>query len=374
VIAGVGGVLVFLPQIMILFGLIAILEDCGYMARAAYMMDRLMRGLGLSGRAFIPLLSAFACAVPAIMGARAISDRRERFVTILIAPFMSCSARLPVYTLIIGAFVPATSYFGGWLGLQGLVMLGMYLVGVIVAIPVAWLLKTTAFAGPQPPFFIELPTYKRPRVRAVLQRMLFAGHHFLMRAGTVILCVNLLVWALAYFPHTSQTAARVEAQAAAEGWDDSRVESELAGAYLRDSYLGRIGRTIEPAIRPIGWDWKIGMAVAASFPAREVVIATLGTIYNLGSDVDEASLPLQQKLKDARWEHSGEPIFTLPVALSLMVFFALCAQCSSTLVVIGRETRSWVWPIVSFVGMTTLAYLGAWATMRIAAALLPAWV
>ena len=370
VIAGVGGVLVFLPQILILFGLIAILEDCGYMARAAYMMDRLMRGLGLSGRAFIPLLSSFACAVPAIMGTRAISDRRERFVTILIAPFMSCSARLPVYTLIIGAFVPGTTFLGGWLGLQGLVMLGMYLVGVMVAIPVAWLLKATVFAGPQPPFFLELPSYKRPRLRAVLQRMIFAGQHFIVRAGTVILLVNLIVWALAYFPHAPQTAAAVQAQATAEQWDADRAESELSGAYLRESYLGRVGRAIEPVIRPLGWDWKIGMAVVASFPAREVVIATLGTIYNLGADVDEQSLPLQEKLKDAKWKESGAPIFTLPVALSLMVFFALCAQCSSTLVVIGRETRSWVWPIVSFVGMTTLAYVGALVTMRLATVLM----
>lgn len=360
VIAGVGGVLVFLPQIMILFALLAILEDCGYMARAAFMVDRVMRGLGLSGRAFIPLLSSFACAIPGIMGTRVIADRRERFVTILVAPFMSCSARLPVYVLLIGAFVPAQYYLGGWLGLPGLVMLAMYLVGVVVAIPVAWLLKKTAFRGPTPTFLLELPSYKLPRPRAVWQRVWFAAKGFVVRAGTVILAVNLVVWALAYFPRDAATAAAVQQRAAAEQWDEARTAAELEGAYLRASFLGRMGHALEPAIRPIGWDWRIGMAVVASFPAREVVIGTLGTIFNLGSEADEESADLRAALQEARWEDSGAPLFTLPVALSLMVFFALCAQCSSTLVMIGRETGSWGWPVASFVGMTAIAYGAAW--------------
>jgi ferrous iron transport protein B len=367
-IAGVGGVLVFLPQIVILFAVIAILEDCGYLARAAYMMDRLMRGLGLTGRAFIPMLSSFACAVPAIMGTRTIADRRERYTTILLAPFMSCSARLPVYVLFISAFVEPKSYFGGWVGLQGAVMLAMYLVGVLVVIPFAWLLRRTAFRGPTAGFVLELPSYKAPRPRAVLQRMVDAGTRFVVRAGTIILFVNMIVWALGYFPHSSATESRVAIEAQRQGWDDARFESELAGAHLRDSYLGAMGRWIEPVVKPIGWDWRLGMAALASFPAREVVIATLGTIYNLGADEAEESQSLQEALHAAKWPDTGEPVFSLPVALSVMVFFALCAQCAATLVTIGRETGSWAWPVVSFCVMTGTAYGAAWATARMAIA------
>lgn len=360
-IGGVGGVLVFLPQIMLLFLFIALLEDCGYMARAAFMMDRVMRTLGLSGRAFIPLLSSFACAIPGIMGTRIIGDRRERFVTILLAPFMSCSARLPVYTLMIAAFVPAITIWGGWVGVQGLTMLAMYVVGVLVAIPIAWLLKRTAARGGLP-FLMELPSYKWPRLRAVWQRMYEAGGSFVIRAGTVILLVNLVVWALAYFPRDPATEAAVRAAAAAAGWNEELTGQAVAGAYLRESALGRMGRALEPAIEPIGWDWRIGMAVLASFPAREVVIGTLGTIFNLSAEETAegaASAPLRAALASARWHDSGAPLFTLPVALSLMVFFALCAQCTSTLVIMGRELASWKWPIVSFVGMTAIAYAAA---------------
>lgn len=360
-LAGVGGVVVFLPQILILFMFIAILEDCGYLSRAAFMVDRLLRPLGLSGRAFIPLLSSFACAVPAIMGTRAIADRRERFITILIAPFMSCSARLPIYILMISAFVPARHWLGGWIRLDALVMLGVYSLGVIVAIPIAILLRKTAFAGPGSVFLLELPSYKLPRLRSVLQRVYLAGSSFIVRAGTVILLVNIVVWALGYFPRSEATLQAVEQQRVAEGWDDATFQSQLAGAYLRDSYLGHLGHTIEPVIRPIGWDWRIGIGVVASFPAREVIIATLGTVLNLGSDTTEESVPLQQALRRMVHEDTGEPLFTLPVALSLMVFFALCAQCAGTLVTIGKETGSWMWPLMSFGGMTTLAYVAAWA-------------
>lgn len=368
VIAGVGGVLVFLPQILILFALIALLEDCGYLARAAHMMDRLMGGLGLSGRSFIPLLSSFACAVPAIMGTRTIADRRERFATILIAPFMSCSARLPVYLLMIGAFIEERRYLGGWLSRQALVLLAMYLVGVVVAIPFAWLLRASAFRGPAGGFMLELPSYKWPRLGAVWQRMSGAGRKFVVNAGTIILTVNLVVWALGYFPRSAETRAAVEQRQLAESWDEARFDKELAGAYLRDSYLGRMGHWIEPVVKPLGWDWRIGVAVIASFPAREVVVATLGSIYNLGEDdlaEGENSASLRGALRSAVWPDSGAPVFTVPVAVSLMVFFALCAQCSSTLVVIGRETGTWKWPVASFVFMTLIAYVGAWVTTLI---------
>ncbi len=368
-IGGVGGVLVFLPQILILFAFIAILEDCGYMSRAAHLMDRLMRVFGLSGRAFIPLLSSFACAIPAILGTRTIPDRRERLVTILLAPFMSCSARLPVYVLMISAFVPPERYWGGWLHLHALVMLGMYVVGVLVAAPLAWLLRSTVLAGPPGVFLLELPSYKWPRWRAVWQRMAHAGKKFVVSAGTVIVLVNLVVWVLGYFPRSAAVEQAVTAQAAAAGWDEARFDAELAGAQLRDSYLGRAGRAIEPLVAPLGWDWRIAVAVIASFPAREVVVATMGTIYNLGAEEDESSQSLRDALSAATWPGSERKVFTLPVALSLMVFFALCAQCSSTLVIMGRETRSWAWPVASFFGMTAIAYVAAWLTFVIARAL-----
>jgi ferrous iron transport protein B len=360
VVAGVGGVLVFLPQIIILFLFIAILEDCGYLARAAFMVDRLMRPLGLSGRAFIPLLSSFACAVPAIMGARAIADRRERFITILIAPLMSCSARLPVYVLLIGAIVPAQVWLGGWLRLDALVMLAMYLVGVIVAIPLALVLKSTVLAGPSTGFLMELPSYKMPRLRTVWQRVYLAVRSFVVRAGTVILVVNLVVWALGYFPHRDTIAQEMAAQKAAHDWTQGEYDAALAGAYLQDSYLGRMGKAIEPAIRPLGWDWRIGVGVLASFPAREIIVATLGTICNLGQDAEAGAAPLQDAIRAMRWEQTGAPVFTLPVALSVMVFFALSAQCGATLAVVGKETGSWVWPVGLFLLLTTIAYTAAW--------------
>jgi ferrous iron transport protein B len=367
-IAGIGGVLVFLPQIVILFALIAILEDCGYMARGAYMMDRVMRWCGMSGRSFIPLLSSFACAVPAIMGTRTIADRRERIVTILIAPFMSCSARLPVYILLIGTFIPRKAWLGGWLELPGLVMLAMYALGIVVALPLAWLLKKRVFYGASPTFVIELPSYKWPRWRSVWNRMSGAGREFLARAGSIILAVNVVVWALGYFPHSARIEQQVRATAAAQGWNEAELAGEINGAYLRDSYLARFGHSIEPAIRPLGWDWRIGAAVIASFPAREVVVSTLGTIFNLG-DADETSVDLRDALRTATWEGSGKPVFTIPVAISIMVFFALCAQCVSTLVVMGRELRSWMWPVISFVMMTSIAYAVALATALIGRAL-----
>ncbi len=359
-IAGVGGVLGFLPQILVLFLFIAILEDCGYLARAAFMVDRLMRPLGLSGRAFIPLLSSFACTVPAILGARSIADRRERLITILIAPFMSCSARLPIYILMISAFVPHRSWLGGWVRLDALVMLGIYVLGALFAMAIALLLRSTLPAAASCSFLLELPSYKLPRLRTLWQRMYLAGRSFIVRAGTIILAVNLVVWALGYFPHSSATRAAVAATSAAEHWSPQQYDAELAGAYLRDSYLGRIGHALEPAIRPLGWDWRIGVGVVASFPAREVILATLGTVFNLGSGADAAS-SLPEAVRHMTWEDGTTPLFTLPVALSVMVFFALCAQCASTLVTIGRETGTWWWSVASFVGMTTLAYGAAWA-------------
>jgi ferrous iron transport protein B len=379
VIAGVGAVLVFLPQILILFFFIAVLEDCGYMARAAFLFDRWLRLAGLNGQSFIPLLSSFACAVPGIMACRTIEDRRDRLTTILVAPLMSCSARLPVYALMIGAFIPAKAVLGGVIGLQALTLLGMYSVGVAVAIPLAWLLKATLLKGPAQSFLLELPTYKRPSLRTVLYRMYAQGRAFCVTAGTLIFAVTIVIWAMGYYPRSAGIAEEHErARQAARSrhangeMTDAALEEEVAavdraeaGALLRQSFLGRLGRFIEPAVRPLGWDWRIGTAVLASFPAREVVIATMGTIYDLGDEEDESSRGLREKLRAATWP-DGRLVFTTPVALSIMVFFALCCQCGGTLAVIQRETRSWGWPIFTFAYMTLLAYLASWATYEAA--------
>lgn len=379
VFAGVGAVLVFLPQILILFLFIAVLEDCGYMARAAFLVDRWMGFLGLSGKSFIPLLSSFACAVPGILATRTIEDRRDRFITILIAPLMSCSARLPVYILLISAFVPATALLGGVIGLQAVVLLSMYVLGTFVAIGVALVLRKTVLKGESQPFLMELPTYKWPSAKTVLYRAYEQGKAFCVSAGTIIFAVTIVVWALGYYPRPASVAAtfeaeRMEAREAA-GPEAGPLEEKLqeidrreAGAFLRQSFLGRMGRWIEPAVEPLGWDWRIGTAAIASFPAREVVIATMGTIYNLGGDQDESSASLRDKLRAATWP-DGRPVFTLAVALSIMVFFLLCCQCGATLATIKRETRSWRWPLFTFVYMTTLAYLGAFATYQIASRL-----
>jgi ferrous iron transport protein B len=392
VIGGVGAVLVFLPQILILFFFIAVLEDCGYMARAAFLMDRLMAGVGLSGKSFIPLLSSFACAIPGIMATRVIENRRDRLATILIAPLMSCSARLPVYVILIGAFVPSQRYLGGLVGLQGLTLLAMYSVGVVTAIGVAWILKRTLLRGETPPFVLELPSYKLPAVRTVVYRMLERAWGFVARAGTVIFAVTVVVWALAYYPRsdaqvnteiaaqrgqlqTAATTATGDARPAAAktlaDFDDPQNLDRLAASlHQRYSFLGRAGQWIEPAVRPLGWDWRIGCAVIASFPAREVVMGVLGVIYHLGRDIDVKSGAadqnrLREQLRAARWDDTGKPVYNLPVALSIMVFFALCAQCAATLAVIRRETNSWRWPAFTFAYMTTLAYVGALVTYQI---------
>ncbi len=367
VVAGAGAVLIFLPQILVLFLFIAILEDGGYMARAAFLLDRWMRLFGLNGKSFIPLLSSFACAVPGILSTRTIENRRDRFVTILIAPLMSCSARLPVYVLMIGAFVPATPLLGGLIGLQATTLLAMYFVGAAVAIPVAWILKKTVLKGPGQSFLLELPSFKWPTARVVFFRVYEQGKAFCTSAGTMIFAVAIVIWALGYYPHPASIAANHETLRAEARNDEARAEIDRqeAGAYLRQSVLGRMGQWIEPAVRPLGWDWRIGTAAIASFPAREVVVATLGTIYNLGADHDEESAGLRATLQAATWP-DGRPVFNLAVALSLMVFFALCCQCGATLATIRRETGSWSWPLLTFVYMTGLAYVAAWLTYQAA--------
>jgi ferrous iron transport protein B len=363
------------------------------MARAAYLMDKLMVHVGLSGKSFIPLLSSFACAIPGVMATRVIENRRDRLTTILVAPLMSCSARLPVYTVLIGAFIPARRLAGGLLQLQGLTLFAMYAVGIITAALVALVLKKTLLRGPTPPFVMELPSYKWPSPSIVVYRMADRGWSFVRRAGTLILAVSVIVWAASYYPHDAQevesTLAPELAALAERGSrlaenspergeieaQEAELEHEIAAAYQRNSILGRMGRAIEPAVRPLGWDWRIGCAAIASFPAREVVMGALGVIYHLGKGVDVGDESdrdrLASQMKAARWDDSGELVYNIPVALSIMVFFALCAQCASTLVIIRRETNSWRWPVFTFAYMTTLAYLAALATYQIGMLLPP---
>jgi len=385
VISGAGGVLAFLPQILVLFFFLGILEDCGYMARAAFLMDKLMSRIGLSGKSCIPMLSCFACSVPGIMAARVIENERDRLATILVSPLLTCSARLPIYALLIAAFIPMQTYFGGLLNLQGLTMAGLYLLGIVAAAAAALTLKKTLLRGQAFPFVMELPSYKWPSLRTVLQRMLQRGWIFLHTAGTLILAVSVLVWASLYYPHNPQTVAALQQQrqqlqqqferlAPGDPHREPtekrlrRLVHEIDSTYQRNSILGTLGRYIEPVVKPLGWDWRIGCAVIASFPAREVVVATLGVMYNVSdeADGDDANdYALKQRMRAATWDGTEEPVFNVPVSLSILVFFALCAQCAATLAVIRRETNSWRWPAFTFAYMTALAYVGALVTYQV---------
>jgi len=363
VVAGVGAVIVFLPQILILFLFIIFLEDSGYLARAAYLMDRLMRSVGLSGQSIIPMISSFACAVPSIMATRVIPNRRDRIATIIAAPFMTCSARLPVYALLIAAFVPTRDV--GFLNLQGIVLFGLYMLGIVAGLLTALLLRKTALHGPKPAFALLLPEFRRPNMRTVMMQLYGRAKVFLRRAGTVIFAVAVVVWALAYYPRSddisdlyAQQGAMLSSRLVGAELDSAldQLDNERAAAQLEQSILGRAGKTIEPLFRPLGWDWKVSAAVIASFPAREVVIAVLGTVYAVGDEADEATL--SERLLMAK-HPDGSSVYTLPMVIGLMIFYAFCLQCAATIAVIRRETNGWGWPLFAWSYMTALGYLGA---------------
>jgi len=324
---GVASVLVFLPQILLLFLFIGVLEDSGYLARAALIADRVMRSIGLNGKAFIPLLSAYACAVPAIMATRTIENKRDRFATILVAPFMTCSARLPIYLLMIAAFVPNKPIIGEFFGLRAAVMLSLYLLGFLAALFTARLLKSSILKAASAPFILELPQYRLPTLRSLGLRVVDRGKVFLKQAGTIILCVTVVLWFLSHIPFHST---------------------------LPDSVIGHVGRWIEPVIHPLGFNWKIGIGLLSSIIAREVIVGTLGTLY--GADPATHSLSLQAALR-----HD----LTLGGAMALVVFFAFAMQCTSTLAIVRRETNSWKWPALQFAYMSVLAYTAALAVNQI---------
>jgi ferrous iron transport protein B len=387
VIAGVGAVVVFLPQILLLFLFIGLLEDTGYMARAAFLMDRLMSKVGLHGKSFIPMLSSFACAIPGIMATRTIESPKDRIATILVAPLMSCSARLPVYTLLIAACIPDRRILGLF-RLQGLTMLAMYLLGIGVALFMAWLFKKTLLKGEPPLLIMELPPYKRPVVKVVLRHMWDRAQLFLRRAGTVILGISMVLWFLATYPRSSATAKHYQQLRAAVEQTQARsqgsptpggadaVELALAdqlaelnrqeaGERLRDSFAGRLGRLIEPALQPLGFDWKIGVGIIASFAAREVFVSTLSTVYNVGAiDAPDAGAPSLVETLRAQRRPDGEPVYSTLVGMSLMVFYVFALQCVSTVAVVRRETNSWKWPLVQWLYMGGLAWGFAFLTYQ----------
>ena len=372
--SGVGAVIVFVPQIVFLFALVLFLEDCGYMARASFLMDRLLRICGLSGQSFIPLLSGFACAVPAIMATRVIGDPRARLATILAIPLMTCSARLPVYALLISGFVPSSYYLNGWINLHGLLLLGLYLLGIAGGAMSAFLTRRVVLRGAGAPFIMEMPPFRWPNTRVLGLKLMARIRVFLIRAGTVIAAACLMIWALGYFPRSEaiaedfadRRAAVVSMVASENGLEVElrRLNAQERSAQLEYSLLGRIGKFIEPAFKPLGWDWRVSAAVVAGFPAREVVIGVMGTVYALGSGGDE-NAGLRDRLRESRWP-DGRPVFTLAMALGLLVFYTFALQCVSTVAVIGRESNSWRWAVGAWAYMTAFAWLSGMLTYQLA--------
>lgn len=360
VVAGLGGILVFVPQIMILFGMITLLEDTGYMARISFLTDRLMRGVGLNGKSVMPMISGFACAVPAIMSARNIENRKERLLTILITPLMSCSARLPVYSILTGLVIPE-KYLLGFLGLQGLVMMALYVFGVVIALLVANIAKWFIRIQEKSFFILELPDYRAPRWGNMLTVMLNKARIFVFDAGKVIMIISLVLWALSSFGPAERMQAVEDRYAAIK----ERVpkiteqdEREYHSAKLEASYAGLLGKSIEPAIAPLGFDWKIGISLITSFAAREVFVGTMATLYSVGED-ESSSQALKDKMRNAR-RPDGSIVFSLATGVSLLIFYALAMQCMSTLAVVRRETKSWKWPMIQLLYMTGLAWIMSW--------------
>ena len=363
-VAGIGGIIIFVPQIMILFGLITLLEDTGYMARISFLSDKLTRKVGLNGKSVMPMISGFACAVPAIMSARNIENKKERLLTIMVTPFMSCSARLPVYTILISLVIDNKFYFG-FLSLQGLVMMGLYLIGIIMALLVSMVLKWFVKIKEKSYFILELPVYRAPRWGNVVVTMIQKAKIFVTDAGKVIIVISLLLWFLSSYGPGEQMKKLEEIhaqQVAATPQNKVQLDKEYLTHKLENSYAGILGKSIEPVIAPLGFDWKMGIAIVTSFAAREVFVGTMATLYSVEAS-DNTSLT--EKLRAAK-RPDGTPVYSLAAALSLMIFYVLAMQCMSTLAVVKRETQSWKWPVLQFFMMTGLAYFISWGVYVIA--------
>lgn len=363
IVAGMGGIVIFIPQIMILFGLITLLEDSGYMARISFLTDKLMRKVGLNGKSVMPMISGFACAVPAIMSARNIENQKERLLTILITPLMSCSARLPVFTILIALIIPNT-YYLGFLSLQGLVMMGLYIFGTVVALAVAWVAKWFINIKEKSYFILELPVYRAPRWKNAGVTMVEKARIFVTEAGKIIMIISLVLWFLSsYGPGNRMEAVdkKYEKMIAKNPGQQADLSKRQSTERLENSFAGIMGKAIEPAIRPIGYDWKIGIALITSFAAREVFVGTMATLYSVGEDADENDKTLRQKMQSAT-RPDGSKVYTLATGMSLMVFYLLAMQCMSTLAIVKRETKGWKWPMIQLGYMTALAYFFSWIT------------
>lgn len=365
IIPGIGGVLIFIPQIALLFFFIAILEESGYLSRVVFIMDRVMRPFGLNGKSVVPLMSSVACAIPGVMSARTISNWKERMITIMVAPLMSCSARIPVYTILIALVIPEQTIFG-FLNIQGLVLFGLYALGLVSALLVALVLKWTIKTKKKGFHLMEMPSYKKPRIQNVGLTVFEKVKVFVIDAGKIILAISILLWGLGTFgPSGRMDKAEKSVLNSLESQDlsPSQLDHAVASARLENSYMGILGKSIEPVIRPLGYDWKIGVSLIASFAAREVFVGSMATIYSVGDDGEENE-PLIAKMR-SETHANGKPVFNLASGVSLMIFYVFAMQCMATLAVVKRETNSWKWPIIQIAYMGVLAYLGAWVAFNI---------
>ena len=366
ILAGLSGIIVFVPQIMILFGLITLLEDTGYMARISFLTDKVMRKAGLNGKSVMPMVSGLACAVPAIMSARSIENKKERLLTIMCTPLMSCSARLPVYTVLIALVVPNKMYLG-FISLQGLVMMFMYFLGTFMALLAAFVMKWFIHSKEKSFFILELPTYRGPRWKNIMTTMVERAKIFVVQAGKVIMVISLLLWVLSSYGPPKKMKAVTEKYAMLAQQNPSQIKEfdKLKGTeHLENSYAGILGKSIEPVIKPLGYDWKIGIALITSFAAREVFVGTMATLYSVGDNADENNATLREKMNAATWPN-GDKVYTLAAGLSLLIFYVLAMQCMSTLAIVKRETHSWKWPIIMLAYMTGLAYIMSWVTFNL---------
>ena len=359
-IAGIGGVLIFIPQIAFLFFFISMLEETGYMSRVMFIMDKLMRRFGLNGKSVVPLLSSVACAVPAIMSTRSIGSRKDRLITILVTPLMSCSARLPIYTVLIALVVPEKNTLFGLFNLQGLVLFILYLLGFFMALFSAYIMKLILKAKEKSYFIMELPTYKAPRFKHVSYTILNNVKAFVFEAGKVIVAISIILWVLAsYGPGNSMLDASNRIKTQNPNLTGVELSNKIAGEKLENSYAGHFGKFIEPAIRPLGYDWKIGIALITSFAAREVFVGTMSTIYSLGGEIDNENATIKNRMRAEINPQTGKPMYDMALGFSLLIFYAFAMQCMSTLATTYRETKSWKYPLIQFGYMTALAYLSA---------------
>jgi len=359
IIAGLGGIVIFVPQIAILFAFITILEDTGYMARVSFLMDRILRQFGLNGKSVIPLLSSTACAVPAIMSARTIGNYKERLITIMVAPLISCSARIPVYTILIALIVPEDSYFGIF-NMQGLLVMGLYLLGFLAAIISAWVMKLIIKSKQQSTFTLEMPIYRTPRWKNIGLEVLSKVKIFLFDAGKIIIAISIILWVLSsYAPGNKfeEIAKKYASDDVKQQYSEKKIDTFIASEKLEASYAGIIGKTIEPAIQPLGFDWKIGISLVTSFAAREVFVGTMATLYSVGDE--DNTISIREKMRQAKNPQTGEKLYSTATTLSLLIFYVFAMQCMATLAIVYRETNSIKWPIIQIVYMGALAYLSS---------------